>query len=1615
MLKDQKNDTLLSVGNLKIDIDMLKLLKKDISIEQLTLENVYANAYRNAPDTNFNFSYIIDSFTGGPKTEPAKPKDTTKSSLKIEVKSVVFNNIHARFNDYTGGTRLAVDLDELRLKMKKLDLDQMLFHVKDFTVAGLNTVFYSDTSYLPKKIDTSTKKSQFHLIADNVHLQHIAFKYDNNLNKFLFAINLKDFKTDVKNFDLARSLVDIGNFNLDTTGIILTMGKHTTAPAPIDTIVKIDTTQGWRVTAKDVRLAGVNFKMDNENKPHQPKGMDYAHLDVRGLTTNLQQLFYTSDTIAGDLKQLSVTEQSGLDVRELRTVFNYNKQGATLNNLYAQTPNTILQDHLEVHYPSIDALKTQMKLMQLKVNLKKSVVGVSDILLFAPDLAKQPIFGRNKNAHLQLEATLGGYLSALNIPHFYLAGFTNTEILLSGQLNGLPDANAIRYSFNIGKLQSSSYDLNPLLPASVQKNVRIPDRFGITGQVAGTTKDYVTNLLLVSSDGGAAIKGNIAMSPGKGRERYDIALRTQELNLGRILRKDSLVGRITATVNAKGRSFDVNTMNAVLNGSIASAYLKGYNYHQVTFDGNIANKVGDLHMHSADPNIHIKLDAHADMTGKYAAARADLQMDSVNFQALKLYKSELRVHGNIHADFPELNPDYPRGDLYWQKPIIVADGKRYELDSLYVTSHPSADTGQNIVVNLDVMQAVVRGKTPLTQVGDIITDHINRHYSFASAAKKDSLNRDSATVAKRMKRDTAMAHIPSDYNLMLLATVLDRPLLHSLLPGLSYMDSIHVDGSLTPRDLTLNVKVPQLVYSTSTINNGVVQVNGTDSAFTYKVTVDQIQQKELNLWFANIHGNLDQNTITTNVSIADSAKKERFALAATLTKQGDTQIVQLQPGLKLNYQTWNVAQPNRIAMVPDGFYISNFNISNNNQYIKANSDQPKANTPLKIDISNFMLANITNIISKDTLLANGLLGGNINIEKMKPSPELSGDLKIQNLSVMGDTIGNVNVQVNNKEADAINATVTIAGSGNDISLAGNYYLKRDDALDFTLKLNALSLHSIEGVTMGNLRKSSGFIRGNVQIQGPTSAPRLTGELHTDNLETTVSMLNAYFKMPAEKIVFNGNNIAFNNFNILDSAGQKATISGTVNTEDLSNMAFDLNFRSKQWRALHSTPKDNKNFYGDLLLTTNLKVSGTPSVPNVDGDIKFLKGTDVTVVMPEKDPQLESSLGIVHFIDMSDTNRAHILAVRHDTTTKKRKLSGGSNINVNIDINKEAQFSVVIDQASGDFIKVRGTGTLNASVLPGGGVALTGSYELHEGTYQMNYNFIKRKFSIQDGSTITFAGDPEKAQVDIVAVYEADIAPYDLVQREVPEEAQLNYYKQHLPFNVQMHLKGNMLQPSLTFDVILPENKVYPLTADQIELIQGKLNQVRTDTSELNKQVFAVLILNRFISDDPFSSGSDGGVGFVAMQSVSRFIGEQLDRFAKGLIKGVDISADLATTEDYTTGDMRQRTDLNLAASKRLLNDRLKLTVGNDFELEGPQTNNSSQSDLIPSNLAADYLLTADGRYTVRAYRRNYDEGVLEGYVTETGVNFIVSLDYNHFKNVFRKKNQKKEQSKGASK
>ena len=309
--------------------------------------------------------------------------------------------------------------------------------------------------------------------------------------------------------------------------------------------------------------------------------------------------------------------------------------------------------------------------------------------------------------------------------------------------------------------------------------------------------------------------------------------------------------------------------------------------------------------------------------------------------------------------------------------------------------------------------------------------------------------------------------------------------------------------------------------------------------------------------------------------------------------------------------------------------------------------------------------------------------------------------------------------------------------------------------------------------------------------------------------------------------------------------------------------------------------------------------------------------------------------------------------------------------------------------------------------------LTGTYEIEEGAYQFSFNFLRRKFDIEKGSKITWLGEPTSAQLDVTAKYIANTAPLDLVEDQITEQTQRNYYLQKLPFEVLLNLEGELLKPQLTFDIVLPTEQNYNVSGDILGTVRNRLAQLRQEPSELNKQVFSVLLLNRFVGQNPFaSSGSGGGfnAGSFARTSVSKLLTEQLNQLAGGLLGGVDLNFDVASSDDYTTGERRSRTDLNVGLSKRLLNERLTVTVGSNFQLEGPSPSQQGSNN-IAGNVSVNYQLSKDGRYMLRFYRKNEYEGLVDGYVIETGLGFIISVDYNNFRQLLPGKTQRREKRK----
>lgn len=1587
LIRDRQNDTLAYIRQLHVDIKMLALLNNKVVVNKLILDGVNAHVYRINPDTAFNYQFIIEAFAT-PESEPnvAQDQDTSSSTpLVLDVGKVQLTDVRLRYNDNTGGTYFSMHLGDLVLRPQTIDLDKSKFAIKELSINQLQSYVATDTSYLPPLPPDTSAATDMLLSVEKLDLNQVKFAYLGKEDSMYFNIALDQLNGQLSKFGLLQQHIDVPYLKLEGVQSSVVMGKPQPKAKVSSKQVPKDTdtaASDWRVLVGNLMLNKINFAFDNNADPRLQQGMDYSHLKFSDLSLNTDKVVYGPDTISGNVKLLALKEKSGLWLTDFKTNFIYHSKGAFLNNFYLQTPGTLLQDKIEVSYPSIAALQKELNKMYLNIALNKSKVDMQDVFLFLPDDQRKNLKDYARERFL-LDVVMKGHLNDLILNRFAVKGLAGSDIDINGTLKGLPDADKLSYQLNLNKVATTFKAIAPFVPESVQEQIRIPDWFDIKGKISGTVNEYHPNVLIKTADGNASINGMLSMAAGEGKEKYDLSVALDALNLGKILRQDTLIGSITLNTDIKGIGFDPKNMNTTFDANIVSAYAMKYGFKGIHLNGSIIDQSGVIKGYSTDPNLNFSLDALFNLSNAYPALTANLDLHNLDLQALKLSSDTLQLKGNISADFSSLNPDYPAGKLVYAQPQIKMPGYALQLDSIVFASNPTADSNQQLSLNVaNVLQLNMDGHIPLTQVGNAALFHINEHYRITDS----------------------MLDLPANYNVNLDAHVVFKPVLRQWVPSLRPFDTIKINGAITPSSFDLKADIPKLVYGTTKLDSISFRMFERGDTMRYGLAAKHLIFNQYDIWYPSVSGRLLNDSIYTRLAVRDADRKEQFALGAAmhhdLDDTAEITSIRMYKGLVLDYDRWEVNPANRIQLGKNGFYVSDLSISRGNESINIYSDEPVQGSILNAEIKNFSLSNLTRMLSRDTLIADGKLNVLLMADLSDTFPKMYAKAHLDSLVAFGNPVGNLELNASNNSANTYLTFLSLSGNQNDVKILGQYNIEpvAGNQLDFKVAVNALYLKSLEGFTFGSIKNSSGFIKGELSIAGTNEKPRILGKLNTDKLTTTVAMLGAPYTMDNEEIRFAADGIRFEDFKIKDAKGNIASIKGRVLTPDFQKYMLSLNVNAKNWMAINSKPNDFEMFYGKLLISTNLIIKGSATAPEINGNLTVHDSTNLTYAMIDNGPGIQETEGIVQFVDVRDT-----FAV--DSTLLERNpvmVSRATQMNINVDVEPTAKINVIIDPSTGDELSVQGEAHLNTFIGPDGAVGLTGTYELRDGFYELNYNFLKKKFKVQKGSVITLSGDPLDAEVDIVAVYNAIVAPFELVERQV-SSSEINLYRQRLPFEVQLKLKGKVLKPEISFDIVFPESKQNVVSTTVAETVQRKLQEIRNDPSVLNKQVFAALIMNRFITDDPFSSGAGGGLEFAARQSASRFLSDQLNKIAGSLIKGVDLSIGLESNEDYSSGQKSNVTNLNVTASKQLFDDRLKLTVGNDFQIEGQQQQHSS---VLPGNLAAEYKLSTDGRYNVRAYRVNQIQNIIDGFVIETGVSFKMIVEFNRLKQIFRKAQQR---------
>ncbi|RYE22713.1 MAG: translocation/assembly module TamB, partial [Sphingobacteriaceae bacterium] len=376
--EDQKKDTLLAGEKLKVDISLLKILDNQIEINELNLQGITSHINRTLPDSNFNFTYIIKAFA----SEQKKPKSTDTASMKFSINKINLDRIHLKYNDAVSGNDVVFNLGHFDTNIKDFDLDKMKFTVPKITLSDVNAKVIQHEIPSVKTASatdtTSTKPLNYDLKLGILDLSKIKIDYLNETSALKTKVDLGKFLVELDSIDLKNQRVVIKNIELNQTKAALGTGRPATA-ADIKSTVKEaskkavdkDTTtktaaeeKGWTVKLGKVAFADDDIQFDNNAVKALPKGIDYNHLDLKGLQVDADDILYSPTTISGKINQFAFTEKSGVQIKNFRTTFLYGQKQSFLKNLYLETPGTIIRDYIDVKYSSISDISKNLGQLQ---------------------------------------------------------------------------------------------------------------------------------------------------------------------------------------------------------------------------------------------------------------------------------------------------------------------------------------------------------------------------------------------------------------------------------------------------------------------------------------------------------------------------------------------------------------------------------------------------------------------------------------------------------------------------------------------------------------------------------------------------------------------------------------------------------------------------------------------------------------------------------------------------------------------------------------------------------------------------------------------------------------------------------------------------------------------------------------------------------------------------------------------------------------------------------------------------------------------------------------------------------------------------------------------------
>ncbi len=936
-----------------------------------------------------------------------------------------------------------------------------------------------------------------------------------------------------------------------------------------------------------------------------------------------------------------------------------------------------------------------------------------------------------------------------------------------------------------------------------------------------------------------------------------------------------------------------------------------------------------------------------------------LDIDRLNLSSLNLASREDNIYFKGKLSSSKTN-FYPNGDLekdfYIKNPKILTKKNEYFFEDFSIKFNQNEYLKKVIISDSDILKFELNGDFFFTDINKLFFGSIAKIYPF-------------------LKSYEVNENQYMNFNLEL-----KSKLVNALYPDFSIPDNSFVKGRISNNDAKsfIEINLPVLKFGNYKFENISLsgypykKVNNSNlfaSKFFYKDNV----VSDLSLSSSINRNKLDFKFKANNINKTNDFIFVNFNFLDTDTES----ILEFKPS-KINFKNedWTNSKSFKISYnkISKIYKIDKLNLSSGNQKINFfGSYESFENMDINIKLEKVLLENILPKNSRIDILGETnldfYLNRNNGLDKSK------GDLIINKLVVneyqYGDFELNFNSIPDNKKY-ILNSFVKKDEFNNMMSYGELLFRDEKILSNIKIEFSDFGLSFLSKIGKNKIEKIKGDITGNVNLIGDIYNPELNGKLKLKNSSLFIPYTNTEYEFnDLSEVTLNGQQFDFDNVFLKDlDYKTNALLNGKISHKNFKNWNLDLIINSSNLVLINKRYERRSLFYGKSFLDGQIKLIGPTKNLKIDVVGSTAEGTSIIIPWSES-----KGLSDISFIDFLNKDSKSLNQISDQIVFDQTPIRG-LEMRFEIDVNKNAELEIVVDQNSGSTLKGRGTGNILMETNIDGKFNIWGNLISDEGVYNFkNLGLIEKKFNLSSGGKIEWDGDPMEAKMNLEAVYNVPGGANPAILLDNPN------FNKKIPTNVSINLQGNLLRPDdPDFQITFPNTS---------GTVVSEINYRLSDDQRRQLQAISLLSQGVFISEVSISpQGIANNLYEKASEVFSSLIGDNQGKLNVGLnyLKGYN-----NPSLDVKTEDRIGVTLTTQISDKILINGKIGVPV------------DGIEETLIVGDFQIDFILNDEGSLKAKVFNKENEFRYIGdelGYTQGVGVSYDV--DFDNFKNLLNK-------------